>query len=133
MYECTVRFCFTGCPEHVVELLGAVPPLAGFRHVFARDGAEGADVVVAGPGLDAAGLAALAANPGPELLVLADGGVPLPAPVLERATDIWRLPMDDAELRFHFARWQERFKQGKDLWETGQFLECTLATTPNLI
>ena len=133
MYECTVRFCFTGCQEHVVELLRAVPPLPGFRHVFVRDVAEGPDVIVAGPGLDAAGLAALAAVAQAELLVLAPSGAPLPAPVLERAADIWRLPMEDAELRFHFTRWQERFRQGKDLWETGQFLECTLATTPNLI
>lgn len=133
MYECTVRFCFTGCPEHVAELLRAVPPLAGFRHVFAREVTEGADVIVAGPGLDAAALAALAGASGAELLVLAAPGAPLPASVLERAADIWRLPMEDAELRFHFTRWQERFRQGKDLWETAQFLECTLATTPNLI
>ncbi|WP_300952061.1 hypothetical protein, partial [uncultured Desulfovibrio sp.] len=91
MYECTVRFCFTGCQEHVVELLRAVPPLPGFRHVFVRDVAEGPDVIVAGPGLDAAGLAALAAVAQAELLVLAPSGAPLPAPVLERAADIWRL------------------------------------------
>ena len=143
MYHCTVRYFFTGCPQEVVDLLAAVPPLAGFTHVLCGEAAD-ADVVVAGPELAppelvgpalealAAGLAA-GASPEPRLLVLAAPDAALPPAVLEGAADVWRLPLDAAGLRFHFTRWQERLKLEKDLWQTDQFLECLMATSPNMI
>ena len=144
MYHCTVRYFFTGCPQEVVDLLAAVPPLAGFRHVLCGEAAE-ADVVVAGPELAppqllgpalealAAGLGARGDGTSPRLLVLAAPDVTLPSSVLERAADVWRLPLDAAGLRFHFTRWQERLKLEKDLWQTDQFLESLMATSPNMI
>ena len=52
---------------------------------------------------------------------------------LSKIRDIWVLPMPDMEIRFRFLRWQQSFKQGKDLWEKSQFLEATINGVPNLI
>ncbi len=141
MYTCTITVYFAGCPDHIIEIVKAIPPLLHFTHEFtAGNGVDTArvsvaDVVIAGPDLDMDAYMALpdAMRADAELVLLAQRESVLPATLLTRAADIWRMPMPDAELRFHFSRWQERFKQGKDLWQAQQFLECALNTTPNLI
>ena len=52
---------------------------------------------------------------------------------LERAWDIWRLPMTERELRLHFLHWQREYRQAKDAWQTNHFLEETINHIPNLI
>ncbi len=41
--------------------------------------------------------------------------------------------MTGAELKFHFTRWQEKQKLRLDLWETSQYLEATINSTPSLV
>lgn len=48
-------------------------------------------------------------------------------------TDIWTLPMEDSVIRFRFSRWQQRYKERKDSWQTSQFFEATINHVPNLI
>lgn len=141
MYTCTIHVYFAGCPDHIIETIKAIPSLPHFTHEFTvlngvdTAKASAADVVLAGPDLETDACMALsdAMRADADLVLLARGELALPAALLDRAADIWRIPMPDQELRFHFSRWQERFKQGKDLWQTQQFLESTLNTTPNLI
>ena len=47
--------------------------------------------------------------------------------------DIWTLPVSEAELRFHFLRWQQDCKVRKDYWQTSIYLECAKNCSPNLI
>ncbi|MBD5539437.1 MAG: PAS domain S-box protein, partial [Desulfovibrio sp.] len=139
MYSCTIRICLAGCPEPVVRVAEALAPLPGFSHEVFPEPVSGADVIVAGCGGEGAApdweavLALGRDHPAAGLIVLTPCGAPVPPAVLGRATDIWRLPMDEAELRFRFGRWQERFRQRKDLWETGQFLDAVLETSPHMI
>ena len=133
MDDRTLRFSFVGCPEHVVSVLTNVPPQAGFRHGTAEGPAQ-ADVVVAGPELDARALAALAGEaPGAALLLLPPQELELPEAVLARAGDIWRQPMRDAELRFHFGRFLEQLRREDERWRAEHFLEAVLETSPNMI
>ncbi|MDE5879508.1 MAG: PAS domain S-box protein, partial [Desulfovibrio sp.] len=78
-------------------------------------------------------LALAGEHPRAELIVLAPCGLAVPPAVLRRAADVWRLPLDDGALRFHFRRWQERLKQRKDRWQAEQFLDAVLETSPNMI
>lgn len=141
MYTCTVTVCFAGCPDHVVEVIQAIQPLSPFTHEFTVENSAAAahvaaaDVVIAGPelGQDARRALPDIMRADAELVLLTQGECALPAALLARAVAVWRMPMPDEELRFHFSRWQEWFKQGKELWQTRQFLECTLDTAPNLI
>lgn len=128
-----VRLAFAGCPEPVVAVLSAVTPLPGFRHEVVEDPAL-ADVVVAGPELDPTALAALAESaPKAALLLLPADGAKVPEALLERVRDIWRGPLNDAELRFHFARFQKELQQERELWQATQFLDAVLETSPNMI
>lgn len=48
-------------------------------------------------------------------------------------TDIWVLPLSEAELRFRFIRWQNTYKMGKDFWQTQSYLDATINCVPHLI
>ncbi|MBD5647618.1 MAG: response regulator [Desulfovibrio sp.] len=133
MYDRTIRFSFIGCPEHVVEVLRAVAPLPGFRHEVV-DAPAGADVVLAGPGAGASALAALEREaPRALLVLLPEAGEEVPEGLLAAARDIWRLPMPDNELRFHFTRLLEQVREDRELWQARHFLEAVLETSPNMI
>ena len=140
MYSCTIRFCLAGCPDPVARVAEGLAPLPGFAHEIFLHPVAGADVIITSPGGEAGappdweGVLALGRDhPATELLVLAPCEMDIPQAVLGLAADIWRLPMDDAELRFRFARWQKRFKEGKDLWQAEQFLTAVLETSPHMI
>ena len=133
MYDRTIRFSFVGCPDHVVSVLRDVAPLPGFRHEVA-DAPAGADAILAGPELGPAALADFAAvAPGAELVLLPARGLEIPVAMLARARDIWRQPMSDDELRFHYTRFLEQIRQGRELWQARHFLEAVLETSPNMI
>ncbi len=76
---------------------------------------------------------------GAELVLLTDKGMAeglemqLSEEELARLADIWILPLSDGAIRFRFLRWQRAYKQGKDFWQTSQFLEATINSVPNLI
>ncbi|MBD5627748.1 MAG: response regulator [Desulfovibrio sp.] len=139
MYSCTIRICLAGCPEPVVRVAEALAPLPGFSHEIFLEPVAGADVIIAGAAGEGtaphweAVLALGREHPSAGLIVLAPCGLAVPQAVLRRAADIWRLPMDEAELRFRFGRWQERFREGKDLWQARQFLDAVLETSPHMI
>ena len=133
MYDRTVRFSFPGCPESVVSVFTAVSPLPGFRHEVAECPAV-ADVILAGPRVSDAVLGALMRNaPTVRLVILAEGGRRFPEEVLEAAADLWRLPMPEAELRFHFTRLLGQVREDRELWQARHFLDAVLETSPNMI
>ncbi len=69
-----------------------------------------------------------------ELILLAEKEqIPLLTRMLDGVKDIWTLPMSGEEIRFHFLRWQQAYKMGKDYWQTSHFLEATINNVPNLI
>lgn len=138
MDESTVRFLIAGLPEETSRALTAFAPLSGFRHEFSGFSQGSAHVLLLGIGgsigLDAEAAKALAReNPAAELLLLAPQDVALDPALLERANDVWRLPLDEAGLRFHFSRWQERFRQANELRRSKFFLQAVLDASPNLI
>ena len=133
MYDRTVRFFFIGCPEHVVSVTKAAAPLPGFRHEVVAAPAQ-ADVIFAGPESGEGVLAALESGAARARLVfLPAAGEEIPETLLAAACDIWRLPMPDGELRFHFARLLEQVREGRELWQARHFLEAVLETSPNMI
>ncbi len=55
------------------------------------------------------------------------------ASVSARLTDIWTLPMGEEMMFFRFSKWQQRYKECRDAWQTSQFFEATINNVPNLI
>lgn len=141
MYSCTARICFIACVPQIVEIIRNIPPLANFRHDFEESGeidlaaAAKADLILAGPDVDDAGVRALigAKKDGAEIILLRpETGCPDPA-LLSGIEDVWKLPLQADELRFRFGHWQKTFKKELDFWQKDQFLECLMNTSPNLI
>ena len=50
-----------------------------------------------------------------------------------RITDIWVMPLSEAEFRFHLVRWQKTYKMSKDFWQTRLYLDTTINCVPHLV
>ena len=142
MYRCHMEFYLVNCPPDVLETVQQLPPLDGFNHSFldSNEPREAllsrADVVLAVPVAGADSVRALAEGMKEDarLILLADqkqaAGL---GESLSLADELWTLPMTGAELKFRFTRWQEKQKLRLDLWQTSQYLEATINSTPSLV
>ena len=54
-------------------------------------------------------------------------------PECDDLTDAWILPIDKQEALFRIRKWQHRFEQRANAWQTSQYLEATLNSTPSLV
>ncbi|MCI9485756.1 MAG: response regulator [Lachnospiraceae bacterium] len=163
MYHCHLHFYFAGQHCGVFEMIKETAPLASFTHEFSWSGETdeallaSADVIFVNlQGMRTDGelrkllsgkrreaelfllaeegrLAALltAGRAGAEGVSEADSW--RAEDVLAGVSDIWKLPMSEAEIRFRILRWQQVCKERKDAWQTGQYLEATINHVPNLI
>ena len=143
MYHCHVQFYLLGRDRALFDTIRAMPALERFSHAFTEseslDAAlcAGADVIVADlRGTDAPavldGLLA-AKREGAELLVAAGRNqLAELTPRLPMVRDLWLDPAQE-EVSFRFLRWQEGFRQGKDLWEKEQYLDAGINGVPNLV
>ena len=144
MYHCQTHIYLTGRQRGPLEFLKDLPPLACFSHQFTESEepdsalAAAADVTFADlRGLDPAEAAAVLTAgklDAADLILLMEAGQPLPPEAfLTQITDIWRLPLSEAELRFRFARWQQDWKLRQDLWEARQYLDAVINSSPSLV
>jgi len=144
MYHCHVHFHLVGIRQDVFAVIEEMSPLPCFTHEFTKSERAG-DALTGGADVILAALrdmdvretvCALTADRGEdtELILLAEKEqIPLLTRMLDGVKDIWTLPMSGEEIRFHFLRWQQAYKMGKDYWQTSHFLEATINNVPNLI
>ncbi len=141
MYHCHVYFYLLGTTFDIIK---EMPPLEHFTHEYMESGsveetlAGKADVILADlQGLDAkeAVQRLIQAKRGDaQLILLADKGqISALEEGFPNIKDIWTSPMSAGELRFHFLRWQQAYKQDKDFWQTSQYFEETINHVPNLV
>ncbi|WP_276949206.1 hybrid sensor histidine kinase/response regulator [Acetatifactor muris] len=144
MYHCHVHFYFTGQNCRVFEIIKESSRPENFTYTFAADevpeknAASAADVIVANlQGMDAVKtVRTLIAGKSEEtrlILVAERMQMDLLTEELPEIEDIWISPMTEEEIKFRFNRWQDRYKQDKDYWQTSHFFEATINNIPNLI
>ncbi|MCI8772147.1 MAG: response regulator [Lachnospiraceae bacterium] len=144
MYHCHIHFYLTGHSCSAFEVIKEMPPLQHFTHEFSeseipdRELASKADVILVDlQGMDAketVRMLALEKKQEAELILLADKEqIMLLTEELPEVKDIWTLPMAEEEIKFHFLRWQQSCKVGKDFWQTSQYFDSTINNIPNLI
>ena len=146
MYDCRLHIYLTGHPCQAFDVIKGMPSLEHFTHIFTESDrpesglANEADVIIANLAdidcSEALRILASERNDGGQVILLADSGqmqILTGEPELDRITDIWLMPMSDAEVRFRFGRWQQNCKMSKDYWQTSQYLEATINNVPNLI
>ncbi len=144
MYHCHTQFYLIGHDQKLLDLFRAMSPLDAFTHTFFESLepeaslAAKADVILADlrdtEAVDAAGLLTTEKGPETELILLIEQSQSENLThLLSKITDIWTLPMPDSELQFHFLRWQQNYKERKDHWQTSQYLEAAINSTPDLV
>ena len=47
--------------------------------------------------------------------------------------ELWIAPMSEQEVEYRFTRWQEQFKVSKEFWQSKQYLEAVIESTPNMV
>lgn len=119
MYHCHINFFFLGSQRRLFKQIEDIPPLEHFSHEYFESKMlyetviAKADVIIVDlNGMDTAATIQILLSEKrqvAELIVLADkeqtdclAGMP---GCLSAIRDIWTLPLSDAELKFHFARW----------------------------
>ncbi len=144
MYHCQIRFYLIGGQNGIFESIKEITPLEHFVHTFwESDEAEAetaaqADVLFVNlQGADAGEmLRTLTAykKKEAELILLADREQVMALPDdLPEIEDIWIMPVSDKELRFRFQKWQKDYKLRIDFWQSEQFREISMNSSPNLI
>lgn len=147
MYHCRVQLYFIGKQHSFFETIKSLPPLESFEHNYAesddikkellsdshiifadmsgygteKELIETADKLISGKKKDA------------ELILLVNT---IPESLLSNIydiNDIWLLPMSEAEIKYRFIKWQQAYKKSKDNWQTNQFFEAAINSTPNLV
>lgn len=144
MYHCHTYLYLAGCTERAFEIIKGAEPFAHFSHTFIeseavdKELAAKADVIFAnlhGWNVQRAVQSIIESKRGETgLILLADKEqISLLTDQLENVADIWTTPMSDEEIRFRFLRWQKAYKDSKDAWQTRQFLDAAINSTPNLV
>lgn len=144
MYHCHVRFYFMGGQSQLFDTIKNMTPLDAFVHEFTESEnpqetlAANADVIFADltgtDGVKAVQALTIWKKPEADFILLA--GQNQFAELADRlagVTDVWTLPMTEAELSVSISRWQKSCKMQKDFWQTSQYLESTINGTPDLI
>lgn len=145
MYHCQICFYMITKQNELFTILKEIPPLPHFTHDYLQsveaDEAltEKADVILADIQHTNAEemLSVLLSHKQKEteLILLADKNQTdlLAAKDNTDITDIWVMPLSEAEFRFRLTRWQKNCKIKKDFWQTQNYLDATINCIPHLI
>ncbi len=144
MYHCHIQFYFISSHNATFEFVKEITPLEHFTHSFREssepeaEAAAQADVLLADlRGADAEKTLRILTGckkKEAELILLANREQDLS--LLEKIDgieDIWIMPATDKELRFRFLKWQRNYKLKVDLWQSKQFMDICIDSSPNMI
>ncbi len=144
MYHCHVRFYFTGVSDILLESAEGIAPLDNFKHTFLKsdepdaEAAAQADMLFVG--LQCADVEKTLRTliehkkEGAELIVLAGREqIESLSEELSDIEDIWTMPMSEKEFEFRFRKWQRDYKRRMDLWQSEQFMNLSINSSPNLV
>ncbi|MCM1144981.1 MAG: response regulator [Blautia sp.] len=144
MYHCHIQFYLVGTHNDVFEFIKESTPLEHFTYSFLESGepekeaVAGADVLCVNlQGKDREKilqrLKAIKKKEA-ELVLLVDGKQDIfLSEDMTEIEDLWTLPMSREEFHFRFGKWQRNYKQKVDFWQSKQFLDICINSSPNLI
>ncbi len=144
MYHCHIQFYFIGVQDILLESIKEITPLENFTHTFwqsdepEEETAAQADVLFVDlQHMDAEEtLRVLSTYKKEEAWLIVIAGREQVMSLLENAAgieDIWLAPMSEKEMGFRFRKWQLDYKCKMDLWQSKQFMELCINSSPNLI
>lgn len=144
MYHCHIQFYLIGNHNNIFNLIKEITPFKNFTHTiwesseFEMEKAAQADVLfVSLQGCNAGKMLQTLTRykkKEAEIILLVDKeqAVFLQGKLSE-IEDIWTLPLSDVELGFRLEKWQKNYKLKKDFWQSEQFMDICMNSSPNLI
>ncbi len=144
MYHCHIRFYLIGSQNAVFESIKKFMPLEHFAHSFWESGkpeteeVAQADVLFANlRGADVNTTLRLLTEykrKEAELILLVDREQSLSlSEDMTGIEDIWNVPISENELKFRFEKWQRNYKRKVDLWQSRQFMDICINSSPNMV
>lgn len=144
MYHCHVQIYFIGVQDTLTEYIEKIEPKENFIHTFCKSDEPDAEAVEKADVLfvnlqhidveETMRVITAHKKSDAELILLAER---------DRITDlqedfscvedIWMLPMSEKEVGFRFRKWQQDYKRRIDLWQSEQFMDICINSSPNLI
>jgi len=144
MYHCHIRFYLIGGHNAIFEFIKGIMPLEHFTHSFREsdepeaEAAAQADVMFADlRGADIGRTLRVlteSRKKEAELILLAhrEQSASLPED-MTGIEDVWFLPASPRELGIRFGKWQRSYKLKADLWQSEQFLDICINSSPNMV
>lgn len=140
MYTFNAKILFVACPPEVVQTIREIQPLPDFSFEFGAADSLGADevsfynLIILGPEVSLTKLSDWAREaPDTEFIALRKEFYNFSDGELSLLHDVWPYPITPGFLTFYFQAWQKQEKKSKELWQTSQYLESIMETSPNLI
>lgn len=132
MYHCRLKFCFINIPSNYVEIISKIPALEAFEHDFSDYKASEADVIIAGEvSFEEMQSINSARKPLSQMIAVCERG--RFEELKNIADEVWELPLNDSELEYRFRQFIRTLKLRLDLWQSENFLESSIDSTPSLV
>ncbi len=144
MYHCHIQFYFVGNWNTVFETVKGMMPLGHFTHTFLEsekpeaEMAVQADVLfvnVQGTDVEKMLKPLITYKKKEAELILLAGREEMQSLTddILKIEDVWIMPAPEQEIVFRFRKWQRDYKRKTDLWESRQFMNICINSSPNLI
>ena len=144
MYHCRILIHLAGISEHTSEVLRATPVPRQFSIAFSEGALSDANVAAnaemiivqtedSSTAADTVRKFCAAKKSGCALVVIAPAGTELFSEEFSAITNVWNLPMSDAELRFRFSRLFRYLQIYCVSRQQENYLNAVIDTSPNMI
>lgn len=144
MYHCHIQFYLIGSQNAVFETIKELEPFEHFAHSFREstepeaEAAAQADVLFADLRemnvCETLSVLTTYKKKDAELILIADSKQTADLPDdLSEIEDIWMMPVSDKELGFRLRKWQRDYRLKMDRWQSEQFMDICINSSPNLI
>lgn len=144
MYHCNIQFYLIGDNKAIFESIKEITPLEHFTHSFQESVEPEAEMAAQADALfvNLQGLnvdrtlrtLTECKKQKAELILLADREQSMALPEdMTGIEDIWILPVQDQELKFRFGKWQRDYKCKVELWQSEQFMDICINSSPNMV
>lgn len=144
MYHCHIRIYFIGVQDILLKSVEGIAPFKNFTHTFWKSDEPEAETVAQADVLfvdlqrmdvrETVQMLCAHKREEAELILLAGREQAMSLPEdMSGIEDIWILPVSEKEFGFRFRKWLRDYKRRMDLWQSDQFMNLCINSSPNLI
>lgn len=147
MYHCHIQFYLIGVEDVLSESVKEITPLKNFTYAFCESNEPETEKIAQADVLfvslqrvdvtdvkETLQMIYAHKKKTGELILLVDMEQVMSLPEdLSAVEDIWTMPMSEKEFGFRLQKWLRDYKRKKDFWQSEQFMNLCINSSPNLI